>query len=89
MAAMKKANPKATWVIQAWSANPRPDMIAALNPGDLLVLDLFAECKPMWGIESPAKRENGFGEHRWLMCMLENFGGNVGLHGRMDEMHDN
>ena len=89
MAAMKKANPKATWVIQAWSANPRPDMIAALNPGDLLVLDLFAECKPMWGIESPAKRENGFGEHRWLMCMLENFGGNVGLHGRMDEMLDN
>lgn len=89
MAAMKRVNPKAMWVVQAWSANPRPDMIAGLEPGDLLILDLFAECKPMWGIESPAKREGGFGEHNWLMCMLENFGGNVGLHGRMDELLDN
>lgn len=89
MAAMKKANPEAVWVVQAWSTNPRQQMIEGLNASDLLILDLFAECKPMWGIESPAKRENGFGEHKWLMCMLENFGGNVGLHGRMDELLDN
>lgn len=89
MAAMKRANPDAVWVVQAWSENPRQQMIDGLNPGDLLILDLFAECKPMWGIESPAKRQNGFGNHKWLMCMLENFGANVGLHGRMDELLDN
>ena len=89
MAAMKAANPKASWIVQAWSKNPRPEMIEGLPAGDLLILDLFAECKPMWGIESPAKRENGFGQHHWIMCMLENFGGNVGLHGRMDELLDN
>ncbi|MDE5942428.1 MAG: alpha-N-acetylglucosaminidase [Muribaculaceae bacterium] len=89
MAAMKKVNPKAMWVVQAWSENPRQQMIDGLEAGDLLILDLFAECKPMWGIESPAKRENGFGNHKWLMCMLENFGANVGLHGRMDELLDN
>lgn len=89
MAAMKKVNPKAVWVVQAWSENPRQQMIDGLDAGDLLILDLFAECKPMWGIESPAKRENGFGNHKWLMCMLENFGANVGLHGRMDELLDN
>jgi len=89
MQAMKRANPDAMWVVQAWSENPRQQMIDGLDAGDLLILDLFAECKPMWGIESPAKRPNGFGQHKWLMCMLENFGANVGLHGRMDELLDN
>lgn len=89
MNAMKAVNPKAMWVVQAWNENPRQQMLDALEPGDLLILDLFAECKPMWGIESPGKREGGFGEHDYLFCLLENFGGNVGLHGRMDELLDN
>ena len=42
MAAMKKANPKAVWIIQAWQASPREEMIASLNQGDLLVLDLYS-----------------------------------------------
>ena len=24
---MKKVNPKATWVVQGWTENPRPEMI--------------------------------------------------------------
>ena len=31
-------------------------------------------------------REKGFGKHDWLYCMLLNFGGNVGLHGRMNQL---
>lgn len=89
MAAMKRVNPHARWVVQGWDKNPRQPMLDGLEPGELIILDLFAECKPMWGIESPAKREGGFGEHNWLMCMLGNFGANVGLHGRMDETLDN
>lgn len=87
--AMKQANPKATWVIQGWTENPRPEMIKNLNNGDILILDLFSECRPMWGIPSIWKREKGYEQHDWLFCMIENFGGNVGLHGRMDQLLNN
>lgn len=89
MAAMKRANSKSVWVVQGWTENPRPEMIESLPEGDLLILDLFSECRPMWGIPSVWKREEGYGKHQWLFCMLENFGANVGLHGRMDQLIDN
>lgn len=87
--AMKKANPKAVWVAQAWQANPRQKMIENLPAGDLIVLDLFAESRPQWG--DPAStwyRKEGFGKHDWLYCMLLNYGGNVGLHGKMKHVID-
>lgn len=89
MAEMKKVNPKAVWVVQGWTENPRPEMIKNLKNGDLLILDLFSECRPMWGIPSIWKRDKGYEQHDWLFCMLENFGGNVGLHGRMDQLLNN
>ena len=82
--AMKQANPRAAWVVQAWGANPRPQMIRNLPAGDMVVLDLFSESRPQWG--DPASswyRKEGFGQHDWLYCMLLNYGGNVGLHGKM------
>lgn len=82
--AMKQANPRAAWVVQAWGANPRPQMIRNLPAGDMVVLDLFSESRPQWG--DPASswhRKEGFGQHDWLFCMLLNYGGNVGLHGKM------
>lgn len=87
--AMKAVNPNAVWVIQGWTENPRPEMIRNLQNGDLLILDLFSECRPMWGIPSIWKREKGYEQHDWAFCMLENFGGNVGLHGRMDQLLNN
>lgn len=87
--AMKAVNPKATWIIQGWTENPRPEMIKNLNNGDILILDLFSECRPMWGIPSIWKRDKGYEQHDWLFCMLENFGGNIGLHGRMDQLLNN
>lgn len=89
MKAMKQVNPKATWVLQGWTENPRPEMIENMKTGDLLILDLFSECRPMWGIPSIWKRDKGYEQHDWLFCMLLNFGGNVGLHGRMDQLLDN
>ena len=86
---MKKANPKAVWVAQAWQANPRQKMIENLPAGDLIVLDLFAESRPQWGDpESTWYRKEGFGKHDWLYCMLLNYGGNVGLHGKMKHVID-
>ena len=89
MQAMKRVNPKAVWVIQGWTENPRPQMVDGMKAGDLLVLDLFSECRPMFGIPSIWKREEGYKQHHWLFCLLENFGANVGLHGRMDQLLDN
>lgn len=89
MAEMKKVNPAAVWVVQGWTENPRPEMIKNLRQGDLLILDLFSECRPMWGIPSIWKREKGYEQHDWLFCLLQNFGGNVGLHGRMDQLLQN
>ena len=89
MQAMKRVNPKAVWVIQGWTENPRPQMVDGMKAGDLLVLDLFSECRPMFGIPSIWKREEGYKQHQWLFCLLENFGANVGLHGRMDQLLDN
>lgn len=89
MREMKAVNPKAAWVIQGWSENPREALIHNLPQGDLLILDLFAECRPKWGIASIFQNDKGYGQHQWLFCMLENFGGNVGLHGRMDQLLNN
>jgi alpha-N-acetylglucosaminidase len=89
MAAMKRVNPKAVWVIQGWTENPRPEMVDNMKTGDLLVLDLFSECRPMFGAPSIWRRAEGYKQHQWLFCLLQNFGANVGLHGRMDQLLDN
>ena len=84
---LKRNNSKAIWVVQSWQKNPRPQMIDSLNQGDMLVLDLWSECRPQWGDEnSLAFRPQGFGKHDWLFCCLLNFGNNVGLYGRMDRV---
>lgn len=87
--AMKRANPEAVWVIQGWNENPREELLRGIGKGDVVVLDLASEIKPNWGDpDSPSltKRADGYGEHEWMFCMLLNFGGNVGLHGRMDNV---
>lgn len=89
MGAMKAVNPNAKWVAQAWGACPYPDMISDLRNGDMLVLDLYSENRPQWGDpESTWYREDGFNGHDWAFCMLLNFGGNVGLFGKIQHVVD-
>ena len=78
--AMKRENHNAKWVIQSWQANPRMEMIDALPAGDILILDLYSEKIPKW------EKIGGYGKHEWLYCMLLNFGGNVGMHGRINSL---
>jgi len=90
LSAMKQVNPKSVWVVQGWSENPREDMIRNIKNGDLLILDLYSESRPQWGMKpSLWYREKGYLQHDWLFCMLLNFGGNVGLYGRMDQLLSN
>ena len=87
--AMKRANPGAVWVAQAWQSCPHPEMIQDLPGGDVLVLDLFSESRPQWGDKrSTWYREKGYGRHDWVYCMLLNFGGNVGMYGKMQRLID-
>lgn len=87
--AMKRNNPKAVWVVQAWGANPRPAMMKSIPGKDMLVLDLYSESRPQWGDpDYQYGQKNGFDGHDWLYCMLLNFGGNVGLHGKMRHVID-
>jgi len=67
----------ATWVLQSWQANPRQEMIDALDKNKLLVLDLFCEDHENWRLR------NNFNGTPWLWCTIQNFGGNVDLGGRL------
>ena len=78
--AMDKVNPDAKWVIQSWNENPRSECLNTIKKGKLVVLDLFSEAVPRW------KDWNGYGGHEMVYCMLHNFGGRVGLHGRLKTM---
>ena len=72
--AMLRVNPSARWVVQSWNENPRPECLRTIQSGRLIVLDLFSDGQPKW--------HDGYGGHDWMFCMLHNFGGRVGVHGR-------
>ncbi len=72
----------ATWVLQSWQANPRQAMIDALDKNKLLVLDLWCEAQENW------RERSNFNGTPWLYCTIHNFGGNVGLGGRLAWVSD-
>ncbi|MFI5136666.1 MAG: alpha-N-acetylglucosaminidase [Sphingobacteriales bacterium] len=87
--AMSKADPKATWVMQGWLFYSdrkfwkQPQVKALLDsvPNDhIIILDLAAEIEPVW------KRTGAFYGKPWIWNMLHNFGGNIVLFGRMNDV---
>lgn len=92
---MLKANPNAVWVIQSWEQNPSSELLAGLSDVEngkkhAVVLDLYAEKKPNYGNGRPDNRRHGYSPEfdgtPWVYCMLNNFGGRLGLHGHLDNM---
>ncbi|HSC37537.1 MAG TPA: alpha-N-acetylglucosaminidase [Chitinophagaceae bacterium] len=86
---MAAVDPKAVWVMQGWmfsfqSKFWQPTQIKALLnavPNDhMIILDLYSENKPMWN-----KTAAYYGKP-WIWCMLHNFGGNISLYGRMNNV---
>src|SRR5260221_1595454 len=84
---MKEADPAAVWVMQGWLfysdrkfwKSPQIEGLLNAVPDDrMLLLDLAAESEPVW------KRTRAFYGKPWIWNMLNNFGGNVNLFGRMD-----
>lgn len=88
---MAQTDSSATWVMQGWLFvnNPtfwKPTQIRALLNAvpdrHLLLLDLWSETRPVWN------RTQAYYGKPWIWCMLHNFGGNIGLYGRMQAVAD-
>jgi len=84
---MSSVDSEAVWVMQGWLFvnNPKfwgPAQINALFNAvpdkKMIVLDLWSETRPVWS------RTNAYYGKPWIWCMLLNFGGNVGMFGKMD-----
>lgn len=79
--AMLKNRKDAVWIIQSWGENPSKELLEGVEDKKehTLILDLYAEKKPRW--------ENFLGSEflgsPWVYCMLNNFGGRMGLHGHL------
>ncbi|XP_060217343.1 alpha-N-acetylglucosaminidase isoform X2 [Lycium barbarum] len=85
--AMSKANNNAVWLMQGWlfysdSKYWKPPQMEALlhsvPRGKMIVLDLFADVKPVW------KSSSQFYGTPYIWCMLHNFGGNIEMYGVLD-----
>ncbi len=83
---MTAADPKAVWVMQGWMFHYnnkfwQPQQIKALLnavPNDqMIVLDLYSDSHPVWN------RTEAYYGKPWIWSMLQNFGGNISLFGRM------
>ncbi|GAA0142030.1 hypothetical protein LIER_03027 [Lithospermum erythrorhizon] len=87
--AMSKADTDAVWLMQGWlfysdsSFWKPPQMKALLHSvpyGKMIVLDLFADVKPVW------KSSSQFYGTPYVWCMLHNFGGNIEMYGALDSV---
>lgn len=85
--AMEAGDDEAIWLMQGWlfssdsSFWQPPQMQALLHSvpyGKLVVLDLFADVKPIWN------SSNHFYGTPYIWCMLHNFGGNIEMYGILD-----
>ena len=92
---MLKAAPDAVWVIQSWQGNPTTELLLGLKDvteGEkhALILDLYAEKAPNYIDGRPGNLYHGhapeFDSTPWVYCMLNNFGGRLGLHGHLDNI---
>ena len=95
LSAMLDFDKDAVWIIQSWQTNPTSELLAGLDLVEngkqhALILDLYAEKMPNYKnghSENPAhgySRE--FDKTPWVFCMLNNFGGRLGLHGHLDNL---
>ena len=95
---MLQADEDAVWVIQSWQGNPTSELLAGVEEvpkgkEHALILDLYAEKLPHYGEGSAESKAYGykpeFNDAPWVFCMLNNFGGRLGLHGHLDNLATN
>lgn len=86
---MSNVDPQATWIMQGWMFHYNADfwkpaqmkaLFAAVPDDRMIILDLYSESHPVW------KETDAYFGKPWIWNMLQNFGGNVALFGRMENV---
>ncbi|KJF42829.1 alpha-N-acetylglucosaminidase [Draconibacterium sediminis] len=86
---MKAADPDAVWVMQGWLFYSHRDfwkepqikgLLGAVPDDRMIILDLASEIEPVW------KRTEAFYGKQWIWNMLHNFGGNISMFGRIENV---
>lgn len=85
--ALKDYDKDAVWVAQHWQGNPTADLTHTIPGGRLLILDLHGDSNGETSLGGNSTDKQGK-KHQWVWCMTNNFGGNVGLFGRMRQVMD-
>lgn len=84
---MAEADPEAIWVMQGWmfyfkekfwQDTQRKAMLNAVKDNQLIMLDLWSDNRPLW------QKSNAYEGKPWIWCMINNFGGNNSLSGKVD-----
>ena len=75
---MSSVYPEAKWVFQGWGGNPKPALIKEVPSDNVIILDLDCDNRPQW------EYRKGWNDKPWIWSMITNFGGNVGMFGRLD-----
>lgn len=83
--ALRSYDGQAVWVAQHWQGNPTTDLTHHVPNGRLLILDLHGDSNAETSLGGNATDAKG-GKHQWVWGMTNNFGGNVGLFGRMSRV---
>jgi len=86
---MTAADPKAIWIMQGWLFFNASDfwheqqikaLLNAVPDGKMIILDLYTDEHPVY-----TSTDAYYGKP-WIWNMLQNFGGNVSLHGAMEKV---
>lgn len=83
--ALKAYDSDAIWVAQHWQENPSTALTTSIPLGRLLILDLHGDSNGETSLGGNATDANGK-KHEWVWGMTSNFGGNVGLFGRLNRV---
>ena len=95
LSALLKSDADAVWIIQSWQGNPSSELLAGIEELEngrehALILDLYAEKSPHYSEGEKGNISYGYNKEfnftPWVFCMLNNFGGRLGLHGHLDNL---
>jgi len=85
--ALQTYDPQAIWVAQHWQENPSTALTTSIPRGRLLILNLHGDSNGETSLGGNSTDANG-NKHAWVWGMTSNFGGNVGLFGRLKRVMD-
>ncbi|MBO4612232.1 MAG: alpha-N-acetylglucosaminidase [Bacteroidaceae bacterium] len=75
----------AVWVAQHWQNNPTTNVTHTISRGRLIILDLHGDQYADTSCSGQHTTSDGQ-PHDWVWGQVSNFGGNVGLFGRVDRL---